>query len=84
MEKSRLGLLIPNWQPKDLITVSGADRVLTTDLHAGQIQGFFNIPVDELTALPLIGEYLSTQIDNAVVVAPDVGGTKRARDLADN
>ncbi|MEC8945819.1 MAG: ribose-phosphate pyrophosphokinase [Chloroflexota bacterium] len=67
----------------DLITVSGADRVLTTDLHAGQIQGFFNIPVDELTALPLIGEYLSTQIDNAVVVAPDVGGTKRARDLAE-
>jgi ribose-phosphate pyrophosphokinase len=67
----------------DLITVSGADRVLTTDLHAGQIQGFFNIPVDELTALPLLGEYLASKIDDGVVVAPDVGGTKRARDLAE-
>jgi ribose-phosphate pyrophosphokinase len=68
----------------DLITVAGAQRVLTTDLHAGQIQGFFNIPVDELTALPLMGDYLSTKTEDRVVVAPDVGGTKRARDLAEH
>lgn len=67
----------------DLITVSGANRVLTVDLHAGQIQGFFNIPVDELTALYLLSEYVSEKMmDNLVVVATDVGITKRARDLA--
>ena len=66
----------------DLITVAGADRVLTMDLHAGQIQGFFNIPVDELTALPLIADYFHERTGGQVVVAPDVGSTKRARDLA--
>ena len=67
----------------DLLTVAGANRVLTTDLHAGQIQGFFNIPVDELTALPLQARYFQDKaIDNLIVVAVDVGISKRARDMA--
>ena len=67
----------------DLITVAGADRLLTIDLHAAQIQGFFNIPVDELTAMPILTEYFSEKnIDDLVVVAVDVGISKRARDLA--
>ena len=67
----------------DLVTTAGADRVLTVDLHAGQIQGFFNIPVDELTALPMLGRYiLEKEIPNPVVVAIDIGATKRARNLA--
>ena len=67
----------------DLITVAGAERVLTIDLHAGQIQGFFNIPVDELTAIPLIADYYLETHEAGVVVAPDVGSTKRARDVAE-
>ena len=68
----------------DLLTTAGADRVLTMDLHAGQIQGFFNIPVDELTALPLLARYfLEKQMDNAVVVGVDIGISKRARDMAE-
>ncbi len=67
----------------DLITVAGAERVLTIDLHAGQIQGFFNIPVDELTAMPLIADYFMEANAAGVVVAPDVGSTKRARDVAE-
>ena len=67
----------------DLITVAGAERVLTIDLHAGQIQGFFNIPVDELTAMPLIADYFMETNAVGVVVAPDVGSTKRARDVAE-
>ena len=67
----------------DLLTTAGADRVLTVDLHAGQIQGFFNIPVDELTALPLLGRYIAEkELADPVVVAVDIGATKRARDLA--
>jgi len=67
----------------DLITVSGANRVLTVDLHAGQIQGFFNIPVDELTALYILSDYFTEkELGDVVVVATDVGITKRARDLA--
>jgi len=67
----------------DLLTVAGANRVLTVDLHAEQIQGFFNIPVDELTALYLLGNYFSEKtFDDLVVVATDIGITKRARDLA--
>jgi len=66
----------------DLLTVAGANRVLTVDLHAAQIQGFFNIPVDELTALYLLGNYFSGKyFDDLVVVASDIGATKRARDL---
>jgi len=67
----------------DLLTTAGAERVLTVDLHAGQIQGFFNIPVDELTALPLLGRYITEkELADPVVVAIDIGATKRARDLA--
>jgi ribose-phosphate pyrophosphokinase len=68
----------------DMITVAGANRVLTVDLHAGQIQGFFTIPVDELTALYMLGNYFETKaLDNLVVVATDIGISKRARDLAE-
>lgn len=67
----------------DLLTVAGANRVLTVDLHAAQIQGFFNIPVDELTALYLFSDYFKGRdFDNLVVVATDIGISKRARDLA--
>jgi ribose-phosphate pyrophosphokinase len=67
----------------DLLTVAGANRVLTVDLHAAQIQGFFNIPVDELTALYLLGNYFAEKhFDDLVVVATDIGISKRARDLA--
>ena len=67
----------------DLVSVAGADRVLTVDLHAGQIQGFFNIPVDELTGLSLLGEYFEEKaLKNVVVVAVDIGISKRARDFA--
>jgi ribose-phosphate pyrophosphokinase len=68
----------------DLLTVAGANRLLTVDLHAGQIQGFFNIPVDELTALYLFSDYYrKRKIKDLVVVAADIGISKRARDLAE-
>ncbi|NQT04795.1 MAG: ribose-phosphate pyrophosphokinase [Dehalococcoidia bacterium] len=68
----------------DLLTVAGANRLLTADLHAAQIQGFFNIPVDELTALNLLANYFKGKnLDDLVVVATDIGITKRARDLAE-
>ncbi len=68
----------------DLLTVAGANRLLTVDLHAAQIQGFFNIPVDELTALYLLSDYSKKQVaNNLVVVATDIGISKRARDLAE-
>jgi len=67
----------------DLLTVAGANRLLTVDLHAAQIQGFFNIPVDELTALYLLSDYFQKKdFDSLVVVATDIGISKRARDLA--
>jgi ribose-phosphate pyrophosphokinase len=68
----------------DLITTSGIDRVVTIDLHAGQIQGFFNIPVDNLYAAPVILSYLKTRFDGqpVVMVSPDAGGTERARAFA--
>ena len=67
----------------DLLTVAGANRLLTVDLHAAQIQGFFNIPVDELTALYLLSDYFKEMsFDDLVVVATDIGISKRARDLA--
>ncbi len=68
----------------DLLTVAGANRLLTVDLHAAQIQGFFNIPVDELTALYLLSDYIKKKnLDHdLVVVATDIGISKRARDLA--
>lgn len=68
----------------DFIITAGADRVLTMNLHAGQIQGFFNIPLDELTSIPLLAkQYKDRNIDNFVVIATDVGAAKRAHDLAD-
>tara|TARA_B100000470_G_scaffold27041_1_gene17750 strand:- start:94 stop:1053 length:960 start_codon:yes stop_codon:yes gene_type:complete len=68
----------------DLLTAAGADRLLTVDLHAGQIQGFFNIPVDELTTLPIMGEYFEAkELEDLVVVAVDIGISKKARDMAE-
>ncbi|MFC2047717.1 ribose-phosphate diphosphokinase [Chloroflexota bacterium] len=67
----------------DLLTVAGANRVLTVDLHAAQIQGFFSVPVDELTALYLFSDYFKERnFSDLVVVATDIGISKRARDLA--
>jgi len=66
----------------DLIAVSGANRVLTMDLHAGQIQGFFNIPVDHLFAAPVLLRYFQERGWHGVVVAPDAGGVERARAFA--
>ena len=67
----------------NLIETAGADRLLTVDLHAGQIQGFFNIPVDELTALYMISRYFKDmQLTDVVVVAADEGASKRARNVA--
>jgi ribose-phosphate pyrophosphokinase len=64
----------------NLITAAGADRVLTVDLHAQQIQGFFDIPVDHLYAMPvLLRRYREVRLDNLVVVSPDVGGVRVAR-----
>jgi len=64
----------------DLITAAGANRVLAMDLHAGQIQGFFNIPVDNLFAKPVLLDYMKKNYkDNTVIVSPDAGGVERAR-----
>ncbi len=65
----------------NLITVAGASRILTMDLHAGQIQGFFDIPVDHLYALPVQFKYLEKIEGEIVVVSPDAGGVERAREL---
>jgi ribose-phosphate pyrophosphokinase len=67
-----------------LIVQAGADRVLTVDLHAGQIQGFFDIPVDEMSAMFMTAQYfLEKRLTNPVVVSPDLGNTKRARNFAE-
>ena len=68
----------------NLITKSGADRVLTIDLHAGQIQGFFDIPVDNLYAAPILLEDIKKNydLDRTVIISPDVGGVVRARYIA--
>jgi ribose-phosphate pyrophosphokinase len=67
----------------DLITTAGANRVVSMDLHAGQIQGYFNIPVDNLFAAPLILKYIRTHFeDDLVIVSPDAGGVERARAFA--
>jgi ribose-phosphate pyrophosphokinase len=67
----------------DLITTAGANRLLTVDLHSPQIQGFFTIPVDELTARPMLARYFKEKaLDNVVVVATDIGISKVARDVA--
>jgi len=68
----------------DLIAAAGADRVLTMDLHAPQIQGYFNIPVDHLLGIPILAKYYQTQrLDDLVVVSPDLGSVTRARKFAD-
>lgn len=67
----------------DMITVAGADRVIFNDLHAGQIQGFFTIPVDDITAFHILRDYfLQKNLGQIAVVAADVGATKRARNMA--
>ena len=67
----------------DFISMAGADRVLTMNLHAGQIQGFFNIPLDELSAIPLLANnFKERNLEDLVVVAPDVGAARRARNIA--
>jgi ribose-phosphate pyrophosphokinase len=67
----------------NLLTIAGANRVITMDLHAGQIQGFFDIPVDNLFAAPVILDYIKTQFkDHLVIVSPDAGGVERARAFA--
>ena len=67
----------------DLIVAAGADRVLTMDLHANQIQGYFNIPVDHLLGMPILAQYFKeSPIDDLVVVSPDHGSVTRARNLA--
>jgi len=68
----------------DIITAAGADRVLTLDLHAGQIQGFFDIPVDHLYAGPIMAEAMNTELrpGECTVVSPDAGGVERARSFA--
>ena len=67
----------------DLLTVAGADRVITMDLHAGQIQGFFDIPVDNLFAAPVIIDYIRDNFnEDLVIVSPDAGGVERARAYA--
>jgi len=68
----------------NLLTAAGAMRVLAINLHAGQIQGFFDIPVDNLLAEPILGAYfVNKRLENPVVVSPDIGGVTRARSLAE-
>jgi ribose-phosphate pyrophosphokinase len=67
----------------DMITLAGANRIITMDLHAGQIQGFFNIPVDNLFAAPVLIDYIRNHFrDELVIVSPDAGGVERARAFA--
>ncbi len=67
----------------DLISVAGADRILTLDLHAGQIQGFFNVPVDHLFAAPVVLEAIrELEVPNLTLVSPDAGGVERTRAIA--
>lgn len=67
----------------DLLTVAGIDRVVSMDLHAGQIQGYFNLPVDHLSGVPILAEYFKDIIDReTVIVSPDLGGVARARNFA--
>jgi len=68
----------------DLLVTAGINRMITVDLHAGQIQGFFNVPVDHLTGLPLLaGYFIEKNLDDLVVVSPDVGRVKMAKKYAD-
>ena len=83
IEKTNHGLPISAKLMADLITTAGAHRVLTMDLHAGPIQGFFNIPVDHLYARPVLLDYVKkSHLQDVVVVSPDAGGVERARAFA--
>lgn len=67
----------------DLLTTAGVDRVVTMDLHAGQIQGYFDIPVDHLSGVPILADYFKNIVDeDTVIVSPDLGGVSRARNFA--
>ncbi len=68
----------------DLLTVAGTTRVITMDVHAGQIQGFFDIPFDNIYASPVLSEYISSELltDNSIFVSPDAGGVERVRHYA--
>ena len=67
----------------DLITAAGADRVLTMDLHAAQIQGFFDIPLDHLEGMPILSQYIERKnLEDLVIVSPDLGSVNRARKIA--
>ncbi len=71
---------------RNLLECAGVDRIITLDLHQGQIQGFFDIPVNHLSALPLFADYydaMGFDTDNLVVVSPDVGRAKAAKKLSD-
>ena len=69
----------------DMLTAAGVDRVVTVDLHTGQVQGFFDKPVDHLTAIPMLSEYIAEKVrDDIVVVSPDAGGGKLARRFANS
>jgi ribose-phosphate pyrophosphokinase len=68
----------------NLLTTAGADRILTLDLHTGQLWGFFDIPLDHLPGRMILGDYFrSLELENSVVVSPDIGGVKRAREFAE-
>ena len=67
----------------DMLTVAGADRVLTMDLHQGQIQGFFSIPVDELTAINILSRYIQAKGLTDIVVVTELGFAKKARNFAE-
>jgi len=70
----------------DLLMTAGVDRVLTVDLHAGQIMGFFSVPVDEISTMGLIADYFDSRnldLERTTVISPDVGAVRRARDLAE-
>ncbi|MBU5595550.1 ribose-phosphate diphosphokinase [Amphibacillus sp. MSJ-3] len=68
----------------DILQIAGASRIITLDLHAPQIQGFFNIPVDQLVGVPILGDYWESKgLNDVVVVSPDHGGVSRARQLAE-
>jgi len=68
----------------NLLTIAGAHRVITMDLHAGQIQGFYDIPVDHLPGVPILADYFKEkELENIVVVSPDMGGVTRAREMAE-
>jgi ribose-phosphate pyrophosphokinase len=84
-KKDQRGVPITAKLVADLLTTAGASRIVAMDLHSSQIQGFFNIPVDHLSSLPIFARHFKSNVslENTVVVSPDTGGTERARALAE-